>query len=174
MHSEHVPKPTGRWRDRLYEKAFGSVLFPAYESLLKRRPTVRYIKEADAFQWQSPDQIRRYQDERIGRLASHCWENVPYYRRLWEDLGLGPDSITQVDDLQQLPVLTKRLIRENFDDLIARNYQGQLISKATGGSTGEPLRFGHCRDAYDRRMGVVWRGYGWAGSRPGRSRSLRR
>lgn len=168
MQVEHVQKPRGRWRDRIYESAFGKLLFPAYESLLKRRPTVRYINEADAFQWLTPAQIKQYQDERLSKLIKHCWDNVPYYRRVWTELGLRPESIRRLEDLKRLPVLTKSIIRENYESLIAENHRGELISKATGGSTGEPLRFSHCRDAYDRRMGVMWRGYGWAGSRPGR------
>src|SRR3546814_11393663 len=73
-----------------------------------------------------------------------------------------------MEDYARLPVLTKADIRTNFDRLKARNLQGQLLYKATGGSTGEPLRFGYTRESYERRTAVMWRGYGWTGARPGR------
>jgi phenylacetate-CoA ligase len=42
-----------------------------------------------------------------------------------------------------------------------------LLFKTTGGSTGEPLRFGYTRESYERRLSIMWRGYGWAGARLG-------
>ncbi|MCT6980905.1 hypothetical protein M1697_22765, partial [Salmonella enterica subsp. enterica serovar Oranienburg] len=30
------------------------------------------------------------------------------------------------------------------------------------------LKLGYTHESYERRMAVMWRGYGWAGSRPGR------
>src|SRR3546814_14134247 len=69
-----------------------------------------------------------------------------------------------MEDYARLPVLTKADIRANFDRLKARNLQGQLLYKATGGSTGEPLRFGSTRESYARRTAVMWRGYGWTGA----------
>src|SRR3546814_830005 len=73
-----------------------------------------------------------------------------------------------MEDYARLPVLTKADIRANFDRLKARNLQGQLLYKATGGSTGEPLRFGYPRESYERRTAVMWRGYGWTGAPLGR------
>src|SRR3546814_2271280 len=73
-----------------------------------------------------------------------------------------------MEDYARLPVLTKADIRANFDRLKARNLQGQLLYKATGGSTGEPLRFGYTRESYERRTAVMWRGYGWTGATLGR------
>src|SRR3546814_15927218 len=73
-----------------------------------------------------------------------------------------------MEDYARLPVLTKADIRANFDRLKARNLQEQLLYKATGGSTGEPLRFGYTRESYERRTAVMWRGYGWTGATLGR------
>src|SRR3546814_16856425 len=69
-----------------------------------------------------------------------------------------------MEDYARLPVLTKADIRANFDRLKARNLQGQLLYKATGGSTGEPPRFGYTRESYERRTAVMWRCYGWTGA----------
>jgi phenylacetate-CoA ligase len=51
-------------------------------------------------------------------------------------------DIRCLKDLEILPVLTKEIIRNNFDDLIAQNInREELIKNSTGGSTGEPLHF---------------------------------
>jgi phenylacetate-CoA ligase len=41
------------------------------------------------------------------------------------------------------------------------------MSKATGGSSGEPLQFDLSADSNDRRTAMMYRGYGWAGGPPG-------
>jgi phenylacetate-coenzyme A ligase PaaK-like adenylate-forming protein len=93
---------------------------------------------------------------------------VPFYRERWTDLGIAPQDIRSLADFARLPVLTKADIRNHADDLKATSLKAGLGYKATGGSTGEPLRFGFTRESNDRRVAVMWRGYSWAGSRMGR------
>ena len=152
----------------LYETAFRRVLFPAYETGLRRRRTLAYLDDYQRDQWLNPEQVAMLQWERLQRLLEHCYREVPYYRQRWRELGIQPDDIRNLQDYARLPVLTKADIRENFKDLQASSWSGRLLFKRTGGSTGEPLELGYTRESYDRRIAVMWRGYGWAGSRPGR------
>ena len=41
------------------------------------------------------------------------------------------------------------------------------MTKATGGSSGEPLQFDLDSGSNDRRTAMMWRGYNWAGGTPG-------
>lgn len=151
-----------------YEKAFRHVLFPAYETGVRRRGTLAYLAAYQRDQWLAPEQIATLQWERLKRLLQHCEREVPYYRRRWRELGIVAADIRNLDDYARLPVLTKADIRRHFDELTADSWRGHLLTKATGGSTGEPLRFGYTRESNDRRTAVMWRGYDWAGSRMGR------
>jgi phenylacetate-CoA ligase len=152
----------------LYETAFRRVLFPAYETGLRRRRTLAYLDGYQRDQWLAPEQIAALQWQRLQRLLEHCYREVPYYRRRWRELGITPKDIRNLDDYAALPVLTKADIREHFDELKADSWRDRLLYKATGGSTGEPMRFGFTRESNDRRTAVMWRGYEWAGSRMGR------
>lgn len=151
-----------------YESAFRHVLFPLYEGGLRRRHTLAWLARYERDQWLPPERIAALQLERLQRLLAHCEREVPYYRQRWKALGIRAADIRTLDDYARLPVLTKADIRTNFDDLQAESWRGRLLFKATGGSTGEPLRFGYTRESNDRRTAVMWRGYGWAGSRMGR------
>lgn len=152
----------------LYELAFRNVLFPAYESVLMRRKTLAYLRAYERSQWLSTEQIDALQWQKLQRLLEHCWQQVPYYRKQWQALGIThPRDIRTRADYAALPVLTKQQIRTNFDDLIAPAHRDQLLYKTTGGSTGEPLRFGYTRESYERRVAVMHRGYGWSGARLG-------
>ncbi|WP_285401693.1 phenylacetate--CoA ligase family protein [Luteibacter sp. ME-Dv--P-043b] len=151
-----------------YEALLRHVVWPAYEGGLRRRDTPRYMRAYEREQWLAPERIEALRLERLRALIDWCWREVPYYRRRWAELGMQPGDIRSLDDFARLPVLTKADIRANADDLKAASLKAGLGYKTTGGSTGEPLRFGFTRESNDRRVAVMWRGYGWAGSRMGR------
>lgn len=151
-----------------YESLFRGVLFPLYESGLRRRHTVRYLREYERNQWLPPERIAAIQWEKLQKLLAHCWNEVPYYRRRWSEAGIEPGDIRTLEDFARLPLLTKQDIRQNYEDIHARSLRGQMLYKSTSGSTGEPLRLGYTRESFERRIAVMWRGYGWAGSRMGR------
>jgi phenylacetate-CoA ligase len=156
----------------LYESLFRHVLFPAYESGLRGRKTLSYLREYEQQQWLAPEQIDALQWQKLQALLRHCWEHVPYYRETWAGLGIAaPEDIRDPAHYARLPVLDKPAIRANFERLIAGPQRAGLLYKTTGGSTGEPLKFGYTRDSYERRVAIMWRGYGWAGARLGQ-RSL--
>jgi len=151
-----------------YESIFRGVMFPVYESGLRRRNTLRYLREYERDQWLPPERIAAIQWDKLQRLIAHCWNDVPYYRRRWTEVGMEPGDIRTLEDFARLPVLTKQDIRQNYEDIHARSLRGQMLYKSTSGSTGEPLRLGYTRESFERRIAVMWRGYGWAGSRMGR------
>lgn len=151
-----------------YETAFQRVLYPAYERGLRGRHTLDWLASYERDQWLTPEQIAALQWERLHRLLEHCYRDVPFYRQRWTRAGIAPADLRGLDDFARLPVLTKADIREHFDELKASSLRGVLLYKATGGSTGEPVRFGYTRESNDRRTAVMWRGYRWAGSRMGR------
>lgn len=152
----------------LYETTLRRVIWPAYEGGLRRRDTPAYMRRYERDQWLAPEEVASLQFQRLKRLLDWCYREVPYYKRRWDALGIVPQDIRDMDDYARLPVLTKADIRDNADEIKATSLKASLGYKATGGSTGEPLRFGFTRESNDRRVAVMWRGYGWAGSRMGR------
>ena len=144
------------------------MLYPAYESGLRGRKTLAYMREYEKQQWLSTDEIAALQWTKLKRLIEHCAAEVPYYQRRWREIGVTPGDIRNLDDYAQLPLLTKQDIRDHQDALKAPAFRDGLLYKTTGGSTGEPLRFGYTRESNERRNAVMWRGYAWAGSRMGR------
>ncbi len=151
-----------------YELAFRHLLYPAYETAIMRRGTLRYLREYERSQRLPPERIEALQWSKLQRLLAHCWETVPYYRERWQGLGIeGPQDFRSRQDYARLPPLTKTEIRANSPRLVSTAHAGDLLYKTTGGSTGEPLRFGYTRESYERRVAVMHRGYGWSGARFG-------
>jgi phenylacetate-CoA ligase len=152
----------------LYESLFRRALYPAYESGLRRRKTLAYLREYERNQWRSADELDALQWDKLQRLIAHCWEQVPFYRAWWGQAGVeAADDIRSREDYARLPLLTKPVIREQFESMIAPAYRDAMYFKSTGGSTGEPMRFGYTRESYERRIAVMFRGYGWSGAHLG-------
>jgi phenylacetate-CoA ligase len=89
----------------------------------------------------SRERLVAFQDRRIQEIVSHAYENVPFYRRLFDSNGLHPRHIRGVRDLRLIPVTSKSDLRgADPADLIARGVKpSRLIEHSTGGSTGEPF-----------------------------------
>lgn len=152
-----------------YEQFFNWFLFPLYDEFIKRRKTRAYLKEYSDNQWKSNQDLQQIQLNKLKLLLKHCQENVPYYQKTWQAIGFQWQDVSCLDDFAKLPVLTKDDIRTNYSQLIADNFSDKILTKATGGSTGQPLKFGFSVESNERRTAVMMRGYSWAGLRPGRS-----
>jgi phenylacetate-CoA ligase len=153
----------------MYEILFRHVLFPAYERLGHRRGTAAYLAEYERTQWLEPAALARHQLAGLNRLLAHAWAHVPFLRRHWSEHGVSPRPLEDVSELARYPLLTKAQITANYGEMIATNWRGRTLSKATGGSsTGEPFRFEYTMESYARRTAVMWRGYAWAGLPLGR------
>ncbi|HEX6767499.1 MAG TPA: phenylacetate--CoA ligase family protein, partial [Polyangiaceae bacterium] len=83
----------------LYGLLFRQVLYPAWESGLRRRPTLEHWKRLERSQWRSPDELRALQLEELKKLFAHAFANVPYARSRFERVGIRPEDVRSLDDL---------------------------------------------------------------------------
>lgn len=128
-----------------------SDFYPVYQRLMKN-------------QWKTLADLRSGQGKELRHMIQYCNENVPFYHTLFKNLGIRPDAIKTVDDLQQLPVLTKETIKENWDALKPVNLRRiRHHEQATGGSTGTPMKYR--LSSNDRFLGgaLLYRGWSYAG-----------
>jgi phenylacetate-CoA ligase len=115
-------------------------------------------------QWLSRAEILEIQAEKMRALLRHAYDTVPFYNRRFKQVGLKPEAIRTVDQLVKLPRLTKQEIRNNLPGLISSAIpKRKLVPFATGGSTGEPLRFFKDKRTISWAEAATSRGYRWAG-----------
>ena len=121
-------------RDSFTARALG--ILPSYNVY---RKTYALLQESR--QW-SREELTAYQAKALSRLLDHAYENVPYYRRIFEERSLVPEDIQTPADLTLLPFLTRQDLQNNLPDLKARNYPESAFEYVTtGGSTGIPVGF---------------------------------
>ena len=96
-----------------------------------------FLKES---QWFSKEDQECYQTEQFKKLMAHVFAHVPYYQKLFHSLRLTVSEFNTLEDLAKIPLLTKQIIQENYDELIPTGVDKEtLYSRSTGGSTGTPL-----------------------------------
>jgi phenylacetate-CoA ligase len=148
----------------MYGFIFKHALFPAYETIVKRRGTSQFLAEYEQNQWLTPPQLQQLQLHKLNALLDHCWHTVPFLQIYWRDHGLRPQALQDVSELARFPTLTKSLITEHYQAMISTAWRGKTLSKSTGGSTGDPFKLEYTMESYARRTAIMWRGYAWGGA----------
>ena len=86
----------------------------------------------------SYEQIKAWQNERLVKQVQHVWDNVPYYRKKMEEMGLTPADIQSTADLHKLPFLTKNDLREAYPYGLAGKPMSECVRiHSTSGTTGK-------------------------------------
>ena len=122
----------------------------------------------------SRERMSAWVQERLRKLLHHAQETVPYYTRIFWEVGFDPSTARLPEDLQEIPLLTKEEIREARYDLVSRSYSPlDLTYMTTGGSTGDPLRIIMDREFRSRNHANTHYYLGLAGYELGKARSIR-
>ncbi len=119
-------------------------------------------------------QLEAYQAEAFRRQRGYAYVRSPFYQQFHKGLYNAP--------LQELPVLTKAMVMENFDELVtdrairledvrahmANDREGKRFLNhywvtATSGSTGHPGIFLFDRDEWSNVVATFGRAHEWAG-----------
>jgi phenylacetate-CoA ligase len=99
--------------------------------------TYDFLKKVDSWDY---ERTKEYQFKELQNLLIYCNSHVPYYQKLFSEHQFNP-KIQSFEDINKLPLLTKEIIQNNFNDLISKNYNGKKILFKTSGSTGKRLEF---------------------------------
>ena len=144
-----------------------ALAMPLVDRVKRTRMVANYSRQMDS-QWRPLEEHERTQREKLARLLRHAYDNVPYYTRVFDERGFKPEKFADLADLKALPVLTKTIIRENFDALQARNRQEFAPRRnQTSGSTGQPLVFFWDKNSHGAGWPNAWRAFAVAGFRLG-------
>lgn len=118
----------------------------------QKRRFPEYLAEFRAMEQWSVEQLHAWRWQRLKALLRHAYDAVPYWRETFDRLGAAPADFTAPEHIRLLPLLTKDLINEKGDALLAReSARGKVTFGSTGGSTGKNVWFLLDRETQDRR-----------------------
>lgn len=111
------------------------------------------------------EKLREKQFNELKNILIHSKENVKYYNKLFSNYGFDPYKFQDFKDIEKLPYLTKDIIKENYDDLIADNYRNKkLYTLKTSGSTGKKLEFVATDEVFKKEAAFILRAYNMHGA----------
>lgn len=140
---------------------YQDVVFRAFDRVRGRRTIerLRFLRQSQ--HWQ-PERLRQWQLERLNLLLEQARTASPFHRERLRELALPLRSLDQLD---QLPILTKAQIKANFDAIKATNLgRTRYVLSRTGGSTGEPMFYFWDKAGMDWNRASVYRSAEWAGT----------
>lgn len=129
------------------------------------RQAIEYFAWLNRNQFLSRDELDTINWSKRQAIVVHAYESIPFYRKWFDQHGIHPDDLKTVSEWQQMPILTKKILREHFSDLVwseSRPRDRRLAT--TGGSTGVPLKLFH--DKRHPMAALGWRMLGWWGVSP--------
>ena len=116
----------------------------------------------------SRDEITALQLERLRWTLRHAYDNVPFYRRGFDEAGVHPEDCRELADLASYPFTVKQDFRDNYPfGLLAvpRNQVARV--HGSSGTTGKPTVVGYTLRDVDIWADLVARSIRASGGRPG-------
>jgi phenylacetate-CoA ligase len=145
--------------------AVGGVLFPVSNLIFNRKGILSRYQGLARTQFESQERLGLLQLQRLRRLLEYAGQYVPYYRRLFANIGFSPADLRSLGDLRQIPVLSRDDVVEHRLDLVDERlrpaaehadralrppgeprafgflFGGKLVRNTSSGSTGTPTVF---------------------------------
>ncbi|MCK5878604.1 MAG: hypothetical protein KAH24_02425, partial [Holophagae bacterium] len=131
-----------------------------YEGSIRLR-TLRHLRRT---QWQSPEQIQSSTTTKLTAMVCHAVSTSPFYRARFAEAAIDPTKVTSINDLINLPLLTKDDIRSHTDEILSTAFnKNDLAPAKTGGSTGVALQVFCDRKGVEKRAAAALRSDEWSG-----------
>ncbi len=126
-------------------------------------PFRRLMSTWEVSQWWDEERLRDFQDARLREIIGSAYEKVPFYRERFDEYGIDPRKISGVEDLHQLPVLTRDDVRRSGNALLAQGRNTRTVHGHTSGTTGSPLGIWYDRNTCVANNAADWRQKRWGG-----------
>ena len=112
----------------------------------------------------SRDEIHATQSRELKRVVQRVYENVPFYRKKMDALGVKPEDIHEAEDVRLLPFTEKSDLRDNYPFGLFAVPQEEIVRvHASSGTTGKPTVAGYTREDLDTWAELMARSMSSAG-----------
>ena len=99
---------------------------------------------------------------------AHAYNNVPFYRKSFEDAGVVPTDLNSLADISKFPFTVKSNLRDNYPfDMFAVPREQIARIHASSGTTGKPTVVGYTQTDIDNWATLVARSMRASGTKPG-------
>ena len=137
-------------------------------TMTKARLSAPTRDELDPEERMSRDELEALQLSRLKHTVAHAYANVPFYRHKFDEVGVHPDDIRTLEDVQKLPLTSKEDLRQNYPfGMFAVPMEQVSRIHASSGTTGRPTVVGYTKNDLAQWGTVVARSLRASGVRAG-------
>lgn len=98
----------------------------------------------------SREGMRALQLARLQETVTRTYNNVPFYKKRFDEIGLKPEDIQTLEDIQKIPFTVKNDLRDNYPfGLFGVPMRDIVRIHASSGTTGKPTTVGYTRKDLD-------------------------
>jgi phenylacetate-CoA ligase len=135
---------------------------------------LRRFDELIQTQWLSADELRALQLRRLQSVLEYAYEHVPYYKRVFDQVGFRPEELEEKPDgFQKIPPVSKAYMRDHIEEFLTTDpaKRDGMTRDSTSGSTGEPFAFWEDRYNQSYAIANTFRHHAWCGWQLGQPRA---
>ncbi|WP_455716077.1 phenylacetate--CoA ligase family protein, partial [Anaerosporobacter sp.] len=126
----------------------------------------------DKIETLSRGELEKLQLESLKEMVKFSYENSPYYKRSFDEVGVKPEDIKELSDLVKFPFIDKKTERDTqgvgsfLGELCAVSEEDVVFISTSTGSTGVPTMSPFTKQDFDEYQDAQSRWFWQIGMRP--------
>ncbi len=131
-------------------------------TIKSKSPKFPYLKDLAKTEYSSMEVLKNEQWFKFSEILQYCHVNNEFYQNFYKNVSIH--DIKSLSDIKKLPILTKSLIKANYNKIISTPFQKlKLFESKTGGSTGTSLRLFKTEECTELKNAIALRSNSWTG-----------
>lgn len=112
-------------------------------------------------------ELQKLQTIRLRKTVKFAYENVPMYKKRFDEAGIKPKDIKGLEDLHKLPFTVKNDLRDHYPyGILAHPLRDIVRFHSSSGTTGIPTVVSYTKKDIDTWSSIMARGIACAGGTP--------
>ena len=122
------------------------------------------MPDAMNIEYESPERIKSFQEEKLREHVKYLMEHSVYYQRLFRENGIDPMSINTLEDLRKIPLTDKADLQRYNGDFLCVPKEMIADYMTTSGTLGDPVVIAATsrdldRLAYNEKISFIYNYY---------------
>jgi phenylacetate-CoA ligase len=97
-----------------------------------------------------------YQLLKLKESVHYAYTHTPYYKKLFDTMGLSPFDVNEIADFQKIPLVDKEILRQEYANFIVTdNPKQKSFYVTTGGTSGSPMKLLQSENMWAKEVAFV-------------------
>ncbi len=110
-------------------------------------------------------ELRKLQEKRLREIVKYCYDNIPFYRKKFNEIDLKPEDIKNLEDLSKIPFTLKDDLRDHYPyGILAKPLKEIVRFHSSSGTTGIPTVVAYTKKDIEIWSRIIARGLATTGA----------